>query len=123
MRILLSSLLGTLLLSALAFGADAPNATIQYKLDFPAANPSHYEITVTSDGKDIYSSNGALRDGDTTDPEPFEFTVSEKTRRELFDLAKRAKYFTGKVDSGRAGLANMGAKTLIYKDASHNMSA
>lgn len=106
------------------FAADHdPNATIQFKLDFQGSNPSHYEITVGSDGHGSYTSNGVLREGESSDPEPLEFVVSENTRQQLFDLAKRAKYFSGKIEAGKKNIANTGAKTLTYKDATHNTSA
>jgi hypothetical protein len=41
----------------------------------------------------------------------------------MFDLAQRAHYFSGKVDSGRKNIANTGAKTLTYKDAQRNTQA
>lgn len=113
-----------LLASLAAFAADAtPDATVQFKFDFPGSNPAHYEITVQNDGHDFYTSNGDLGNSTSPDSTPFEFSVSDKTRQEVFALAKKANYFTGKVDSGNAKLANTGAKTLIYKDASHDTSA
>ena len=113
-----------LLVSALAFAADAtPPATVQFKFDFPHSNPAHYEITVQSDGHAAYLSNGDLGNSTSDDTTPFEFSISEKTRRDIFELAKKANYFSGKVDSGNTRLANTGAKTLSYKDGSHNTSA
>jgi len=112
------------LASVLLFAADAtPTATIQFKFDFPPSNPQHYEITVQSDGHAAYISNGDLGNSTNDDTTPFEFSISEKTRRDIFELAKKANYFSGKVDSGNTRLANMGAKTLIYKDDSRNTSA
>jgi hypothetical protein len=98
-------------------------ATIQFTLAFPGANPSHYEITVGSDGHGVYTSDGELSQGASSDPQPLEFTPSEKTRQEIFDLAKKSHYFSGNVDSGRSNLANTGSKTLTYKDDSHHSSA
>jgi len=114
-----------LLLASLgAFAADAaPTATVQFKFDFPGSNPAHYEITVQNDGHDFYTSNGDLGNSTSPDSTPFEFSVSDKTRQEVFALAKKTNYFTGKVDSGNTKLANTGAKTLIYKDGSHDTSA
>jgi hypothetical protein len=112
------------LASVLLFAADAtPTATVQFKFDFPHSNPQHYEITVQSDGHAAYISNGDLGNSTNDDTTPFEFSISEKTRRDIFELAKKANYFSGKVDSGNTRLANMGAKTLIYKDDSRNTSA
>jgi hypothetical protein len=113
-----------LCLTATASAADkATVATIQFKLDFPQSNPEHYEITVPSSGRATYISNGALGNSPDPDITPFEFTISEATRQQLFELAKKANYFSGKVDSGNTKIANTGVKTLTYKDESHNTSA
>jgi hypothetical protein len=113
-----------LLAAGFTYAADsAANATLQFKLDFEGSNPSHYEIAVASDGHGTYTSNGELGSGASPDSAPLEFTLSETARKNLFDLAKRAKYFAGKVDSGNKKIANTGAKTLSYKDASHQTSA
>jgi hypothetical protein len=113
-----------LLATVLLFATDtAPTATVQFKFDFPHSNPAHYEITVQSDGHAAYLSNGDLGNSTSDDTTPFEFSITEKTRRDIFELAKKANYFSGKVDSGDTRIANMGSKTLIYKDDSHNTSA
>lgn len=113
-----------LLASVLSFGADAsPAATVQFQFDFPHSNPAHYEITVQSDGHAAYVSNGDLGNSTNDDTTPFEFSISQKTRQDIFELAKKANYFSGKVDSGNTRIANMGSKTLIYKDGAHNTSA
>jgi len=113
-----------LCLTVAASAADqATVATIQFKLDFPQSNPEHYEITVPSSGRATYVSNGALGNSPDPDITPFEFTISEATRQQLFELAKKANYFGGKVDSGNTKIANTGVKTLTYKDDSHNTSA
>jgi hypothetical protein len=49
--------------------------------------------------------------------------VSENVRKQIFDLAKKSHYFTGKVDSGQKNIANTGAKTLAYEDSGHNSQA
>lgn len=101
-----------------------PAASVSFKLDFPGAEPSHYEIVIASDGQGSYVSNGKLDDrSDPADPAPLQFEVSESTRKQVFDLAKKSHYFTGKVDSGQKNIANTGAKTLAYKEASHNSEA
>jgi hypothetical protein len=96
-------------------------ATVGFTLDFPGANPSHYEIVVSDDGQGSYRSNGQLDEqSGPGDPVPLQFTLSNKVRGQIFDLAQRAHYFSGKVDSGRKNIANTGAKTLTYKDAQRN---
>lgn len=95
-------------------------ASVSFSLDFPGANPSHYELVLANDGQGSYTSNGKFdENSDAAGPVPLKFTVSENIRARIFDLAKRAHYFNGKVDSGRKNIANTGAKTLAYKDASH----
>jgi hypothetical protein len=112
-------------ISPAIWAADSQSAaTVQFTLDFPGANPSHYEISIAADGRGSYSSNGKLNEqSEASDPAPLTFTLSEKTRSRVFELAQRAHYFEGKVDSGRKNLANTGAKTLSYKDESRNSKA
>jgi hypothetical protein len=120
---------------------------VTFALDFPGANPSHYVISVGHDGRGTYVSTGQLGEqasaADTpaadsesnsssekpssgnsihTDP-PLEFTLSDRVRDQIFDLAQRAHYFSGKVDSGHKNIANTGAKTLTYKDGQRDGQA
>jgi hypothetical protein len=117
-----------LLLIALSCSAAAQSpsgpATVSFSLDLPSANPSHYEITVAQDGRGSYSSNGQLnQESAPADPAPLPFTLSETVSKQIFDLAQRAHYFKGKVDSGNKKLANTGAKVLSYKSDSENSQA
>jgi hypothetical protein len=125
MRLQLRALSFAIFISSAICGADAQSAaTVQFTLDFPGANPSHYEIGVAADGQGSYSSNGKLDEqSEASDPAPLTFTLSDKTLSRIFDLARRAHYFEGKVDSGRKNLANTGAKMLSYKDESRNSKA
>jgi hypothetical protein len=108
----------------LCAAAHAQGPTVAFTLDFSGSNPSHYEIVANSDGKGSYTSNGQLsHDSEPADPVVLEFTLSETVRARIFDLAKKAHYFEGKIDSGRTNLANTGNKTLIYKDSSRNSQA
>ena len=108
-----------------------PLPKVSFTLDFPGANPSHYEISVGRDGHGAYVSNGQL--GNTpsggwpassapADP-ALDFRLSDRVRDQIFELAQRAHYFSGKVDSGRKNIANTGAKTLTYKDGQHDGQA
>ena len=95
--------------------SSAPSVT--FKFDFPGADPDHYTIAVSSDGHAVYDSDGKLSlQSDEGDPFHLEFTISQSTRARVFDLAQKARYFNGKIDSGKKGLANTGAKTLVYQD-------
>jgi len=112
-----------LFLSTFAHAQDH-SATVGFTLDFQGANPSHYEITITSDGRGSYSSNGQLnQQSEPADPAPLQFAISDSVRTQIFDLAKKSRYFSGKIDSGRKNIANTGNKVLTYKDADHNSQA
>jgi hypothetical protein len=103
------------LLSVGAFGADA--ATVVFSLDFPNSDPSHYSISVTTDGHAKYECLAKISpDSDDREPYSSEFDFSQATRSRVFDLAAQAHYFAGKVDSGNRKLAFTGAKKLVYRD-------
>jgi hypothetical protein len=124
LRKLVATFLMIALTLCLAAHGQQPTASVSFRLDFPGADPSHYEIVIASDGQGSYISNGRFDDqSDPADAAPLQFVVSENIRKQIFDLAKKSHYFTGKVDSGQKNIANTGAKTLAYKDASHSSQA
>src|SRR5215470_5241772 len=98
-------------------------ASVSFVLDFPASEPSHYVISVDSDGRGSYDSTGKISPEAEGDPFHLEFTLSLETRAKIFDLAKRAHYFEGEVDSKKKNLASTGAKTLSYKDSQRSTRA
>jgi hypothetical protein len=103
-------------------GQDA--AVVTFNFDFPGSEPEHYFISVSSNGKASYDSNGKLTpDSEPGDPFRLDFTISDATRARIFDLAKRARYFEGEIDSKKKGIASTGTKTLTYKDAHKNTQA
>ena len=107
------------LFSAAAYAQQA--ATVTFSLDFPGSNPSHYHITVANDGRATYSSNGQLNENaEPADLAELPFTISNSVRDQIFQIAKRTHYFSGKIDSGLKNIANTGNKTLAYKDTEHN---
>jgi len=99
------------------------NATLTFTLDFPGSEPSHYRLSITSDGHAAYDSDGKLNAESESDPFHLDFSVSEPTRARAFDLAKRANYFQGDINSHKRNLASTGTKTLAYKDAQRNTQA
>jgi hypothetical protein len=126
MRLFLSFFLLSVCIVSLCAAAVSQSAlpTVGYTQDFEGSNPSHYELTVSSDGHGIYTSNGQLSEkAEPAELVPVEFTVSDKVRQQIFDLAKHAKYFDGKVDSGRSNIANTGTKVLTYKDDKRSTKA
>jgi hypothetical protein len=98
-------------------------AVITFTLDFPGSEPSHYAISVSSDGHSSYDSDGKLSPDSEGDPFHLGFSMSTETRRRVFDLAERAHYFQGEIDSKKKGLASTGVKTLTYKDSRRSTTA
>ena len=104
--------------------APALSPTITFTLDFPESIPDHYMVTVSADGRAAYDSTGKLTpEGDTPEPFHMEFVMSAGNRMKIFELARRAKYFAGKLDSEKHNLANTGVKTLTYQDGQRNTRA
>ena len=100
------------------------SATITFSLDFPNSDPEHYSISVQSDGRAKYQSSAKLsKDSQENQNYQADFTLSAATRSRIFDLAKQAHYFDGKVDSGNKKLAFTGAKKLAYQDGQYSTTA
>ena len=97
--------------------AESRPANLSFIFDFPGSEPSHYVISVASDGKASYDSNGKLTaDSDPDQPFRLEFPVSPQTCARMFELVKKTKYLRGQIDSKKQGLASTGVKTLVYKE-------
>ncbi len=109
------------LVASWSFAAQAgqsATATVSFSCDFPGSDPSHYVISVSSDGHASYVSDGKLSaqsESDSGEPARLDFTVSQTTTAHIFDLTKHARYFEGEVDSRKKNLASTGTKTLTYK--------
>jgi hypothetical protein len=107
-----------------AFVHAADLASVSFSIDFPNSSPEHYAISLQSDGRAHYESSGRIsNDSDARDDYQTDFTFSDATRTQIFDLAKAAHYFSGKVDSGNKKLAFTGAKKLVYSDGQRTASA
>ena len=116
----------TLLVASLALLCCLPAgaATVTFSFDFPGSDPEHYSISVPSDGRARYECSAPISP-DSNDRENYQtdFSLSDATRARIFDLAAQAKYFSGKVDSGKQKLANTGAKKLSYKGGQRDFTA
>jgi hypothetical protein len=113
--------LGLLLASSARAGDPA---TVSFSLDFPGSDPDHYSISVRSDGHAAYESSGKISiDADDRETYQTDLALSETTRAQIFDLAARAHYFSGRIDSGNKKLAFTGAKKLVYADGQKNFTA
>ena len=102
----------------------AQTTTITYTQDFPGSDPAHYSIAVSKEGHARYESSGKLsNDSDGFETYQHEFELSPKSRGRIFELARQAKYFAGRVDSADSKLAFTGAKKLTYQDGQRIRSA
>lgn len=101
-----------------------PVATVGFSLDFPQSTPDHYVLSVSSDGRASYESTGKLTpDSSPDDPFLFAFTIPPPSCRKVFDLAAKAKFFEGQIDSGKRNLASTGAKVLTYTSGARSTRA
>jgi hypothetical protein len=121
-------LLGLGLLTAAA--AQSTNVpSISFSLSFPGSQPDRYSIAIPLNGDASYTSDGQLVQGSDASDIKLTFVVSAPTRARIFELAKKAHYFSEDVDSKKKNLAFTGTKVLIYNDgqkesrASYNYSS
>ncbi|HEY1463869.1 MAG TPA: hypothetical protein VGF44_10670 [Terriglobales bacterium] len=118
-----AALAGLVLFIGRAQAELSSNPTVSFSLDFPGSDPSHYIIAVSNDGHSSYQSDGKLGRQDTPgDIEEFDFTLSPATTKQIFDLAKKAHYFEGQIDSKKK-VASTGEKTLTFSDGTRNNKA
>jgi hypothetical protein len=101
----------------------ASSATVTFTLDFPASDPSHYSIVVDNTGHVIYECSGKVQADSDEQTYRVEFSMSAENRERVFEWAKQAKYFSGKIDSGNQKLAFTGDKTLSYQDGQRSFTA
>jgi hypothetical protein len=73
-------------------------------------------MTVPMTGNATYYSDGKLMEGGAADDFKLTFAISPDTRKQIFDLAKKARFFTQDVDSKKKNMAFTGTKVLIYND-------
>lgn len=96
---------------------------VTFILDFPASNPSHYAISVDSNGHASYESTAKAADDSDPDTYKMEFVMTTADRDRIFEWAKQANYFSGKLDSGNHKLAFTGDKALSYQDSDRSFTA
>ncbi len=97
--------------------------TVTFTLDFPQSTPEHYSIAVDMNGHARYECTGKVAKDSDEQIYRAEFEVSDGNRERIFDWAKQAQYFAGKIDSGNDKLAFTGAKVLSYQDGQRSNTA
>ena len=113
-----------LLKAQVATGGNTPSsALVTFTLDFPGSTPPHYAITVAADGNATYECNVKIEDDADEQTYKTEFEMSATNGERIFNWAKQAQYFAGKIDSGKRNLAFTGAKVLSYQDGQRSFQA
>jgi len=111
-------LLLSLIFVSATLSAQAPSATptVIFNLDAAIVPPSHYSVTVASDGDTAYeSSDTQKKEEDALDPYQLKFTMSQPTLKKIFSLAEAANHFHGDF-AFKGKTAHTGTKTLRYTD-------
>jgi hypothetical protein len=97
---------------------------ITFDLNWEAATPQNYTITMDANGKAQYVSRSPTRTPEGSDePDPeyqLAFTMSAANRDRILQLAKELNYFNGNYDFNQHKVANTGRKTLTYADSARN---
>jgi hypothetical protein len=98
---------------------DPPVPTITFEFVLAGGNPPHYGLAVEAGGRAAYRSDDTVQV--STGPEaavPYvvKFLISPANADRAFELAKALNYFDGNFDYRGGRIANMGAKTLTYKN-------
>lgn len=99
---------------------DAQTPIVSFDFVFAGAQPPHYSLSVEGNGKAAYRSDDELTDQSKENGDPFlvKFIISPDTAQRIFDLAKALNYFKGDFEYHGGRVANMGAKTLTFKNGS-----
>lgn len=96
--------------------------TVTYEQKWPVADPSWYQITVSSTGEAKYTSKGHTKEGEEdAAPYTLNFVTSAENRNLIFQLAQDLNRFGGNFET-KAKVAQTGQKTLTFRDGSKESS-
>jgi hypothetical protein len=96
--------------------APAATPTVSFTIDAAIVPPTHYSITVASDGNTTYESTDAQKKADDSlDPYQLKFTMSQPTLKKIFELTEAANHFHGDF-AFKGKTAHTGTRTLRYTD-------
>jgi hypothetical protein len=104
-------------------GGSPSTAVITFTFDFPQSSPEHYTFSVDAAGHARYECTGKVVEDSEEQPYQAEFELSAGSRERIFEWAKQAKYFAGKIDSRNGKIAFTGTKILTYQDGQRSFTA
>jgi hypothetical protein len=91
-------------------------AYIAFKFDWDQGRPwIRYTISVDDAGNTHFEGAGNPIESGDDDAFAQDFTMSDANRQKIFDLAKKADYFQGNLESKQKNIAQTGQKTLVYQ--------
>lgn len=100
---------------------------VKFEFVLPGAAPPHYALSIEAGGTAAYRSDAEPAvgsnpgDGGET-PYFLKFNISRATADKIFNFAKDLNYFQGDFEYHGGKVANMGAKTLTFKDGTRENS-
>jgi hypothetical protein len=101
---------------ALHSQARSASSTVSFNLDANIVPPTHYSVTVASDGSTTYESTDTQKkEADSLDPYQLKFTMSEPTLKKIYAFTEAANHFHGDL-AFKGKTAHTGTKTLRYTD-------
>ena len=124
LAVLAMSATSALLISQQATGGSgASTPVVTFTLDFPQSTPEHYSMAVDATGHARYECAGKVSEDAEEQVYRAEFEVSGGNRERIFEWAKQARYFGGKIDADNHRVAFTGTKILSYQDGLRSFSA
>ena len=101
-----------------------PDPILTFDFVLQGGTPPHYSIAVEPSGKATYRADEVpATDHAALQPYLYRFLVSEPTRTHIFELARALNYFQGDFDYHGGRIANMGMKTLTFKQGNRETHA
>jgi hypothetical protein len=103
---------------------EPPVPIVTFDFALPGGTPPHYSIAVEPNGKATYRADEVpATDHAALQPYLYQFLVSEPTRNRIFELARALNYFQSDFEFHGGRIANMGAKTLTFKEGNRETHA
>lgn len=103
---------------------ESPVPIITFDFVLQGGTPPHYSIAVESNGKATFRADEVpASDHAALQPYLYQFLVSEPARSKIFELARALHYFQGDFEYHGGRIANMGNKTLTFKQGTRETHA
>lgn len=98
---------------------DKPIPLATFEFTFAGAQPPHYSVAVEAGGRAAYRSDDQLpitKGEESGTPYLVKFVISRTNSDRIFELVKSLNYLKGDFEFHGGRIANMGSKTLTFKN-------